>query len=223
MQLVVISPEGDDPREHAVLGELFATGLERYHVRKPRASATELETWIQRVPVLWRPRLVLHQHHELVSEFGLGGRHWKDEPNAPSSRMGRGLISRSCHDLPRLRTALGTYDSVFFGPVFASLSKPGYGPTNAQIGEDLSTILHTRTAAERRTAVLAIGGISVDTAPRALALGFDGVAVLGAVWQAADPVGAFRELQCALSDVAAGLSRAVDQTSAMGTSCSTSR
>jgi thiamine-phosphate pyrophosphorylase len=221
VQLVVISPEGDDPRERAVLGELFAAGLDRYHVRKPRASAAELEAWIQCVPRRWRSRLVLHQHHELVRAFELGGCHWRDEPNLPPPPIDAGVTSRSCHDWSLLRAALGVYDSVFFGPVFASLSKPGYGPTHAQIGEALGAILHSRTATERRTTVLAIGGITVETVSRAVALGFDGVAVLGAVWQAADPVGAFRELQCALSDVVAEPSCAAVQTSAMGTSCST--
>jgi thiamine-phosphate pyrophosphorylase len=105
------------------------------------------------------------------------------------------FTSRSCHDLAALRASLGQYDSVFFGPVFPSISKPGYGPTTSEIGEALGAMLHFRMAEERRTAVIAIGGVDVATAPQALALGFDGIAVLGAVWQAADPVVAFRGLQ----------------------------
>lgn len=207
MKLVVISPEHDDPREHAVLAVLFAAGLERYHVRKPRASADDVLAWVRMVPAPWWPRLVLHQHHGLVDALGLGGRHWRDDGGAaavgrPSeSRAGAPVVppitSRSCHDLATLRAGLGVYDSVFFGPVFPSLSKPGYGPAGVPAEADVGVLLRSRSAAERHTCVLAIGGITAETAPRARALGFDGVAALGAVWQASDPVAAFAEL-CAV-------------------------
>ena len=105
------------------------------------------------------------------------------------------LTSRSCHDLDSLRASFGLYHSVFFGPVFPSISKPGYGPQDAQIGKALGAVLFTRTVVDRRTSVFAIGGITMETAPRALAFGFDGVAVLGAIWEAADPLSAFERIQ----------------------------
>ena len=54
MKIVVISPETDEPREHAVLVELFAAGLERYHVRKPGWSYEKLSAWLNAVPSEWR-------------------------------------------------------------------------------------------------------------------------------------------------------------------------
>jgi thiamine-phosphate pyrophosphorylase len=249
MKLVCISPEHDDPRETAVLGALFAAGLERYHVRKPHWSVTQLEAWLRALPAEWRPRLVLHSHHELVATLGLGGCHWRGDmvgrviPNPPlqlctqesrrvkppSPRLRRPgdnapylpITSRSCHDLAALRAALGHYDSVFFGPVFSSISKPGYTteltvqvergvPTCSMKNEDLnasgrrvppteiSSLLNSRTLGERRTAVLALGGVTAARLPQIRALGFDSVAVLGAVWQADDPVAAFCEIQEAI-------------------------
>jgi thiamine-phosphate pyrophosphorylase len=201
MKLVVISPEHDDPRESAALGDLFAAGLERYHVRKPAWSREKLAAWLRALPSEWRARIVLHSHHDLVAELGLGGVHFRDEvgrgvPAEPRlTEDGSPNLSRSCHELASLRAALGHYDSVFFSPVFPSLSKPGHGPSADFPFTALAAILATRTEPERRTAVLALGGITAETAPRALALGFDGVAVLGAIWQAADPVRAFLEIQ----------------------------
>lgn len=201
MKLVAISPERDHPREHALLTHLFVAGLERFHVRKPHAAAAELESYVRQIPAEYWSRVVLHQHHELVDRLGLGGRHWRDDAASPAVAPHLGqpqrttFTSRSCHDLATLRASLGRYDSVFFGPVFPSISKPGYGPTTSEIGEALGALLTLRTPEERRTVVIAIGGIDSDTAPRALALGFDGVAVLGAVWQAEDPVAAFLGLR----------------------------
>jgi thiamine-phosphate pyrophosphorylase len=207
VKLIVISPESDDPREIAVMGALFAAGLERYHVRKPYWPAAKLEAWLRALPAEWCPRLVLHSHHELVAERGLGGdkcaslggRHWRDDDSAPSTPPdGEGLTSRSCHDLVALRTALGSYDSVFFGPMFPSLSKSGHGLRGDFSVDKLSVLLAQRTSSERRTAVLALGGVTVERLLRCRELGFDGVAVLGAVWQSVDPVAAFSEIQDAV-------------------------
>lgn len=208
MQLVVISPERWRVDEAATVAALFAAGLDRYHVRKPQASAAEVQQWIEAIPARWRGRLMLHQHHELVQRLSLGGCHWKDDQagegsiarSAGGAAASRYRRSRSCHDLGTLRASLGRFDAVFFGPLFPSLSKPGYAPNDARIGEALGALLMTRTAPERRTRVIAIGGITVDTAPRARALGFDGIAVLGAIWQASDPVEAFRALQSCCGD-----------------------
>jgi thiamine-phosphate pyrophosphorylase len=204
MKLVVITPEALDSREPVLLAGLFAVGLERCHVRKPAASRDELAAWLRAMPPEFRSRLVLHQHHELVDELGLGGRHWRDDASAPAVPSASAtLASRSCHGIATMRAALGHYDSVFVGPVFPSISKPGHGPRGDFDPGELTAILSRRSPDERRTSVLALGGITPGNALRCHELGFDGVAVLGAVWQAADPVHVFGQLQTALHHHAA--------------------
>jgi thiamine-phosphate pyrophosphorylase len=214
MKIIVISPEGDDEREIPSLMAMMAAGLERYHVRKPVWSREKLEAWLRGLPERWRARLVLHQHHELVDELKIGGRHWRDdgtallempavsvspfyaaEHNAPNGVF----LSRACHDLTTLREALGRYDSVLLGPVFSSISKKGHGPSSALNLHELYQLLRHRTIPQRRTAVIALGGLTAATAPRCRNFGFDGVASLGAIWQSADPVRAFTEIQSALA------------------------
>ena len=167
---------------------------------------------------------MLHSHHELVETLGLGGRHWRDEDAGPlqpkvgpvsdwphadtvgklgrsetgPTSFGRSITSRSCHDLSTLRTSLGCFDAVFFSPVFSSISKKGYGTRAEFCEEALAGLLAARTAAERRTEVIALGGITAERVARCAEFGFDGVAVLGAVWQAADPVAAFGAIQRAV-------------------------
>jgi thiamine-phosphate pyrophosphorylase len=205
MKLIVISPADDDSREPTVLAALFAAGLECYHVRKPAWSREKLEAWLNALPEAWRQRLVLHQHHECVTKFGLGGRHWRDDGTAPSKPLvptthpeglsRQPLASRSCHDLPALRAALGSYDSVLVGPLFSSISKPGHGPNRALPEPALRELLRQRSGAQRRTAVFALGGVAAGNLPHCRDLGVDGVAVLGAIWQAADPLRVFAGLQ----------------------------
>jgi len=209
MKLVIISPEGYEPREHAVMAQLFAAGLERYHVRKPDWAVHAVRNFVRVVPEQWRSRLVLHQHHELVEELGCGGMHFKDSkvgrgvPAEPGSNAPRPAVaphlftSRSCHELTALDVALGDYDAVFFSPVFPSISKQGYRPMI-----DLETVaerLSRRTVEEQKTEIIALGGITPENCARCAELGFDGVAVLGALWLAVEPLRVFNALQQSLS------------------------
>lgn len=187
MHLVVISPETLLAGEDAVLGGLLESGLERYHVRKPRVDRGDLERWLTTLPAAWLPRLVLHQHHDLAAPLGIAC-------HEPDRDVAAGGFSRSCHTLTGLRGLLGRYAQVFFGPVFASLSKPGYGPAPDMAWTELSALLHARPL-PGSTRVLAIGGVTADRLARCAELGFDGAALMGAVWSAPDPVAAFRSLR----------------------------
>jgi thiamine-phosphate pyrophosphorylase len=190
MELIVISPESHDPREAAAMGGFFAEGLARYHVRKPGWDEATLEAWLQALPTPWRPRIVLHQHQRLVALMGLGGAHQKDAEAAP----GAAACSRSCHDLATLRRALAAYEYVFFGPVFPSISKAGHGPDDCFPWEELAAVLAAEVRLHRAEA-FAIGGVTAERLERCHDLGFDGAAVIGAVWSATDPVRAYSTLR----------------------------
>jgi len=198
MQIVVISPESSDPREIPAMRRFFADGLECYHVRKPSWTAAELGAWLRGLPGEWRPRLILHEHHPLVGELGLGGRHDKD--SGPAGNPLPGGSSRSCHDVASLRRHLGAYRTILFGPVFPSLSKPGYGPAADFPWYELWALLRQGRRAGTpgspgSARVLAIGGITARRLARCFEIGFDGAAVLGAVWNDPDPARAFERIR----------------------------
>ena len=190
MKLIVISPETEDPREHPVLAQLFTAGLTHYHLRKPAWNRDRLAAWLRAVPAEFHPRIVAHAHHDLAVDFNIGGLHFRDA-DGPLSIL---LRSRAVHDLATLRVSLNHYDRLLFSPVFPSISKPGRNPDPRISSDELKTIL----AGPRRTEAIALGGIDRSRLPACRSLGFDGVAVLGAVWHAADPIRAFTELQHAL-------------------------
>lgn len=198
MKLVVVSPPDERADEQEVVAALVAAGLAHYHLRKPTWPAPRMASWLSSLPPHVRRRIVLHAHHVLAHELGAGGIHFRDDGQAPASPREQtgsiGLTSRSCHDLAALSASLGHYDAIFVGPVFASLSKPGYGPMSPQLRNTLRALLAERTIQQRVTAVLALGGVTRDRLADCRALGFDGAAVLGAVWEAPNPVAAFVEL-----------------------------
>ncbi|MBN8217371.1 MAG: thiamine phosphate synthase [Spirochaetes bacterium] len=194
MRLVVVTPESDYPREHEILAALFGEGLTHVHVRKPAWGKEAFGAWMVRIPAEYRPRLVLHQHHELGDPSG--GLHQTERSAGQLPREG-GFRSRAVHDLKTLATAWGCYDRVLLSPVFPSISKPGHGPDARLDHRAIASALAARPAKERPTEVLALGGVDATRIPLCAALGFDGVAVLGAVWNAPDPLIAFRGLSAA--------------------------
>jgi thiamine-phosphate pyrophosphorylase len=189
MDIVVISPENADSREVGAMEGFFAAGLVRYHLRKPSWTSDALESWLVDLPRAWRHRIVLHQHRALVEKLGLGGAHDRDNEAVPAGRR----FSRSCHDIDSLRRSLRDYQSIFLGPVFPSITKQGYRPPPDFPWTELKSMLGTRTAADGR--VLAVGGVTAGGLGRCRDLGFDGAAVLGAVWSEQDPVAAFAAIR----------------------------
>jgi thiamine-phosphate pyrophosphorylase len=195
LRIVVISPPDDRADERALCCALFEAGVERYHLRKPAWTEAVTAAWLESLPEAWRRRVVLHTHHGLARELGAGGVHFRDDGAAPDAAATFvGFTSRSCHDVTGVQAALGRHHAVLMGPLFPSHSKPGYGPLPSRARDELRTLLVTRTQAQRTTEVIAIGGISAAVLNQCAALGFDGAAVLGALWDAPDPVAAFLDL-----------------------------
>ncbi|HEU5084948.1 MAG TPA: thiamine phosphate synthase [Acidimicrobiales bacterium] len=93
-----------------------------------------------------------------------------------------GLVGRSCHDAAELAAAQSEgvrYATV--SPIFATASKPGYGPA---LGLDALAALVAGTTLP----VLALGGIETpERVARCVGAGAHGVAVMGAVMRAEDP------------------------------------
>jgi thiamine-phosphate pyrophosphorylase len=71
-------------------------------------------------------------------------------------------------------------DYAIAGPVYASASKPGYGPALGPEG------LRTLTG-QTRIPVIGIAGIEPDNVPDVMAAGAGGIAVMGGIMRAADP------------------------------------
>jgi thiamine-phosphate pyrophosphorylase len=113
---------------------------------------------------------------------------WPDTPPVPSSGDGATLrIGRSCHTVAELAAARRAgADRATYSPVFASRSKPGYGPALGVTG------LAAGCAAVPDLDVVALGGVEPGRARRCVAAGACAVALMGAVMRADDPAGVVR-------------------------------
>ncbi|MDE2229855.1 MAG: thiamine phosphate synthase [Alphaproteobacteria bacterium] len=128
--------------------------------------------------------VMVHDDIAAASAAGAGGVHLPSNGSPAAARAalgGRALIGLSAHDYADIvRAETEGADYVTLSPVFASASKPGYGPA---LGLDELADL----AAKSLIPVLALGGVDAGTAAACIAAGAAGIAVMGAVMAAPEP------------------------------------
>jgi thiamine-phosphate pyrophosphorylase len=104
---------------------------------------------------------------------------WRRAPADGDNALQLGdFTSCSCHRLEDLVARAGRFDSVFFGPVFVSPSKPDRPALSAAEVAAVSAYLKARSPAQRRTKVIALSGVTPERVAACRALGFDGVATM---------------------------------------------
>ncbi len=196
-RLILLTAPSVIPDEPRILTDLLAQGVERLHLRKPGLPASQLAALIQALPVRYYPLLVLHAYPHLVRHYQLGGLHLTGSQRAATRRpvlLPGQMLSTSYHSLSEISQHRRHYDYVFLSPIFDSISKEGYSS-----GFNLLEVqARLRILAARpgyRPQVLALGGIEAQNIELVQQAGFAGAAVLGTIWQSADPVAAWRQLQ----------------------------
>jgi thiamine-phosphate pyrophosphorylase len=185
--LYAITPEAKDTDWLVARVEQCLAGgaaLVQYRAKKA-ASHVALEQARRLVALCHAARvpLIVNDSLELAIAAGADGVHLgRDDIDAASARaaLPGGLIGVSCYDDPAAaaRAARAGADYVAIGSVFASATKPG---ANRATLENLA-------AAKRISGlpVAAIGGITLGNATRALEAGADMLAVIAALFAAAD-------------------------------------
>ncbi len=194
VMLVTDRRRGRLPLAEVVTGAV-AGGVDAVQVREPDLGAAELAEVVERVKeaVGGRAAVVVNGNTGVAAGLGVGV-HLPERGMATAEArrlVGERLLGRSVHSVAAATVAAGA-DYLLAGHVFETASKPG----RPALGLDgLGRIVEAAWEP-----VLAIGGITVERVAAVAAAGATGVAVVGAIAEAADPERA-----------AAALRRAVDE------------
>lgn len=185
MKLIVISspePVADEPKR---INQLFGAGLEYFHLRKPHYPKEQIRQLLLQLEPEHYPKIALHQHHELAGEFGIKRLHFSEEKRSitPAAELlklkSEGYnLSTSVHSTKVLRQLSTCFLYTFFGPVFNSISKPGYAAA-VPVGFCL-------TATDKKVQVIALGGIDAENISLLPQMKFNGAALLGSIWSSPD-------------------------------------
>lgn len=158
-------------------------------LRKPGWTTGEYAVLLEQVHPRYRRRIMIAEQPDLLQEYGLMGLHISERlrlESAPSS-----LWRYAALDVP-LSTSIHQpqcpgkmWHHLLLGPVFDSISKPGYTGKGAMMKNIPAN-------------AIAIGGVEAANVGATRAMGFCGAAVLGAIWQEdSDPVETYQEIKAA--------------------------
>lgn len=179
MKLVVLSNPSSLVDEHLIINYMFELGLQHFHVRKPDYSEDDLRKYVEKIPRKYWSKLMIHSHHKLAKEFDGIGIHFNlASPESNEKYEWLSPKSISCHTLDELEDLDTQIKYAFLSPVFNSISKQGYNSLFDQ--DQLKKFLDELTV---KSKIIALGGIETDKIQRCYEMGFDGVGVLGAIWE----------------------------------------
>jgi thiamine-phosphate pyrophosphorylase len=199
MLLIVLTPDKTLNNEPDIVNDLFRSGLQKLHLRKPLFSVPDYSAYLRRIDRRYHGRVVVHGAYGLLPVFGLGGIHLSSHARGSEALMQSirhvppAIISASFHSWQEVGQNDLAYKYVFISPVSDSISKAGY-----KAAIDLNGAMETkqRLAQGGRycPAIIGLGGVGAGQIKLLDRHGFDGGAVLGAIWGAEDPVGEFLKI-----------------------------
>lgn len=185
--LLVISDRAQARRPLVAVAEAaFLGGCRWFSLREKDLPEGERRALLAALVALGRrfgAVVTAHEDIEAVAATGAGGVHLPAgaSPAAARARLPGLLIGASAHSAAEAAALLREgADYVTLSPIFASASKPGYGPALGPDG------LAAGVAAAGG-AVIALGGVDAGNAASCLAAGARGIAVMGEVMRAVEP------------------------------------
>jgi thiamine-phosphate pyrophosphorylase len=176
-----------------IVSETVAAGVRWVWLRDRDLPAAERRELARRLLAVVRARdarLSVGGDVDLAADILADGVHLAANASiaAARARLGpRALIGVSAHgDADVAAAAAGGADYATLSPIFATESKPGYGPA-------LGFAALAR-AARHALPVLALGGVTAERADECLRAGAAGIAVMGEVMRAAHQPGGVRDI-----------------------------
>lgn len=191
-KIVVITPETGHPHESHVLEILVKEYGCMIHIRKPSYDKESYTKYLQNHNHLL-DHFVLHEHHSLAKEFQVKGIHLKEKDRNHAKWMYEGInvVSTSIHTIEDTARLQHPFEYFFYSPLFESISKEGYG-TN----KTYEVLKETVFELKKRTSIpiIGLGGIQENNIVLVQESGFDGAALLGAVWEQDNPLKSFERI-----------------------------
>ena len=190
MKLIIITSDHKIENEALLINELFANGLMLLHLRKPDYSLIAYSLLISEIDKEYHDRVVLHQHHPLALKYALKGIHLTESKRKEVTvteylteykKQGITHFSTSCHQIKTINVLDFDYTYVFLSPVFDAISKSNYEGK----AFDVKALSGN---------VIALGGITPTNIVKAKQLGYNGVAVLGFIWNSNNVVESLTQL-----------------------------
>lgn len=189
--LIVISSPTPVTKEASLINQLFDEGMSVFHLRKPDSSSQELVLLLQEINPTHYSKIALHSHHYLAKSFGINRLHYTEASRKQLTEMNLSeqkvehTLSTSVHRISDYNNLTDHFSYAFLSPVFNSISKPDYQAQKFDLIE---------ADKNSGTKLIALGGINETNCLKAYEMGFDGIALLGAIWKNNDGINNFKKI-----------------------------
>lgn len=186
--VIIISHPDKLKDEVFIINQLFDAGLSLFHLRKPTASEQEVRLILEAIRPEYSERIVLNQFYHLAEEFGIKRFHFSTEKRVNleyKKWMKEGnRLSTSTHSFEEYKALDEGFEYAFISPVFDSISKPDYK----------KVALKLDSSKKNKVKLIALGGIDINNCSELNKNEFDGIALLGSVWNSEFPVQSFEKI-----------------------------
>lgn len=177
MEPIIIShPEKIDKEEYFI-SLLFDSGLKYFHLRKPNWMKSRVVDLLNEIPSQYHNKIIIHDNWDLMNDFNLGGIHVREKDKHLVSTENRKFHSIAVHNHEELYKIEKEFKYALLSPVFNSISKE-----NVKAAYDLDDLKVKFLENKPSVPVYALGGIDLENISKAKEIGFDGVAILGFIW-----------------------------------------
>jgi thiamine-phosphate pyrophosphorylase len=196
MRLYLITGDrGDEVETARIVEAALEGGASVIQLRKktmPKGEQYAIALTLRRLTQLHDALLIVNDHADIAIAVDADGVHLGQDDLPPAvvrelpGFRGR-LIGRSTHSLAQARAAMDEdADYIAVGPVYPTPTKAGRGAVGTGLVSEVAAIVDRPW--------VAVGGIDHDNAPAVIEAGARAIAVVRAVYDAADPAEAARRL-----------------------------
>lgn len=177
--IIVISNSTPIENEAAIINQLFDAGLTIFHLRKPNYTLEETKKLLMKIKKQYHSRIALHHHYQLSEYVDTNRLHYTEDSrkkiNMKEIQSKNNFIrSTSIHQLNEYENISDSFEYCFLSPIFNSISKPNY---KSILTPDF------KLTTNRKTKIIALGGIDIHNIDTVKKYGFNGIALLGSIWQ----------------------------------------
>lgn len=194
--IIVISSPTPVTKEASLINQLFDEGLPVFHLRKPDSSSQELVLLLQEIDQVHHSKIALHSHHYIAKSFGINRLHYTEASRKQLTDVdfaeNENILSTSVHSVEDFKNLSDNFSYAFLSPVFNSISKPDYEAKQFNLSD---------TDKNRVTKLIALGGIDENNCTKVYEMGFDGIALLGSIWNSKNKIYVFKSIKNSIAQL----------------------
>ncbi len=177
MKWILITPEYFHKDEFEIIENAYSLGVERIHIRKPNIALKEFDHYMEQYPEKCLSISSLHYYDTWLANYNIDSFHLSEQQRSKYieddsfNSLHEKNLSTSFHDPIDFEKFNASFSYSFCSPIFRSISKKNYFPNHNWNVKELKNKL-----------TYALGGIHSGNINECKEKGFDGIAVLGTVW-----------------------------------------